>query len=321
MQVSERVRLLPVLIAQKQYIEASPVNKKNQITKYTGYDKAWVLLQSFLRKPTIDSYSLLLKEFKTVSLNKKNAHDNAQNAVNTFNSFIKDAPTLSYPINVYRATGDYKMGNVGDTVTDWSISGASLIPDIAAGFAYSTDCCLYEFTLPANSHFLFIGYDSQVKSEFEVLLPAGSMYKINGTREQKLDTEDGENTYKIYECELVGYTSINERFEANLEIDRITKSKIKNEFQFAHNTFTTIKRLIGEEKAILSARKKINDEILPRLHKSFLSILSKEELLDIFFNDTTVDTSLKEFVKSIMEVKEGGKTRRRKTKHRRTQKK
>jgi hypothetical protein len=269
-----RLPIIPIITSHRKYINDADPDTIKILHSYTGANMKWMVLQDFLRKRSLHSYGRMILMYKNIEA--------VHNAITRLNTFILNAPTTSIPLKVYRGTGGVSIGEIGDTVVDWSFSGTSFSPSIAAGFTESPECCLYEFNLPANSPFLFIGFISQVSSEYEVLLPAGSEYKITGSRYEMIN---GTN-HKIYECEFTKNIHLDPIFTSDpiesLVIDDYTLAVIVGGLRQVIATYNAIKKY-GNESA-LSGSKKTLEQRLDVLKRQFANLLTNEEILHLFYN-------------------------------------
>jgi hypothetical protein len=309
-----RIPIIPVLRKQHKYLENAEDDIIKLIHSYSRVDMKWMALQNFLRNRSINNYVNLIKQYNTI--------DNVRNVISSLNKFIIDSPKSSVPIKVYRGTGDFKIGEIGDTIVDWSFSGYSFKPHIASKFTNSHECCLYELNIPANSPFLFIGYISDIPTEYEILMPSGIEIKIVGERQQPIQIVDEiqqtikNESYHIYECEFTGNMHIDDIFMKdpimNLECDQITKAKFINR----------INMIVNGYRAALKYNPKLRPdtsrEQISKIVQEFLNILSFDTIIDTYLKDNNVSSENKKLLNKIIESKDGGGKRNNTLKRRKT---
>jgi hypothetical protein len=151
------------------------------LRSYTGFSARWVVLTTYLRSPSPSSYKRMIEGFKS--------EEGLKTAINMLNDVILGAPKTDKEIVVYRGQGSFKTPVVDGVITLNGFVGASLLPKIAAGFATSPKCCMYELRLPAGTPVLFIKSISGVPEEEEILLPFNSQFRMTGTTTIDVDGE------------------------------------------------------------------------------------------------------------------------------------
>ena len=297
----DRVQIVPVLRSHHQYLQDADDATTKLLRSYTGADMKWMTLQDFLRSRSITEFVKLLKAYKSISA--------VQHTVSKLNSFIMNAPSADVPLKIYRGTGGFKVGDVGDTVVDWSFSGYSFEPEVSAEFAGGPECCLYELRLPANSPFLFIGYISKEQHEYEVLMPAGIEFKIVGERWMQ-----GQH---VYECDFIGIREdaiFSEDPTKTLRYDSLSNSILASRVTMILNTYRGLVKY-GKENAVSGAQKKLKE-----MGSEFLNMIPVEKILDIYFNHPRIVEGDKSLLREILaapsapsRAEGGGRGSRRKT--------
>lgn len=275
----DRLTIIPVLTSHRMYLENADTSF---LTSYTGASMKWIYLQDFLRSRSIIDFINVLKTYKTINA--------VQHTLSNINLFIMNAPRASVPIKIYRGTGDFKFGDVGETVVDYSVSGYSFEPEVAASFAKNETCCLYELTLPANSPFLYIGYISKKQLEYEVLMPAGTEFKIVGERWQEKQ--------HIYTCEFVGIRE-DDIFSENpietLRYDSKTEITLVSRINVLLNTYLIVVKY-NKENAITATRNNLNHLVVVQC----LNIIPIEKIVDIYVKSSYTSESNKLLLQEIL---------------------
>jgi hypothetical protein len=292
---------MPVFRQQHQYLLSATKDVQELLRGYTGADIYWTLIQDYLRTSSLASLVKILRKYGSI--------ERLRTSVLNLNKFIHAAPRSSTSIKLWRGTGAVKLGNVGDAVVDNSFSGYSLIPSIAASFAHSSDCCLYELTLPPNSPFLFIGYTSKHMNEYEVLLPAGLSFIIKSERVEIID----EIPFNVYECDVTG---VKEPIVSDKPVyDKTLRANITSMIRPMLHVFRRTLETFGYEEGKKRFQKKITE-----LSSQFYNLVTSEKMLELF-SDKEEDKEDKALLAELLREMSGGRTRRNTKRWRKTSRK
>ena len=122
-------------------------------------------------------------------------------------TIINNAPVLTQPITVFRAiepTLAFKLPklNPGDTTDLFSkyIISTSTKPALSSKIFAGKQCCLFALHLPIGSHCFFLGKNSFLPEEFEILLPPGYSFKIVSLPTSQFDPKKPDLVIYDFEC-------------------------------------------------------------------------------------------------------------------------
>lgn len=196
---------------------------------YTGFSAKFVKFNEYIRRPSPKSYAAIGKN-----------DGNVKQFVDDLNAFILAAPKSASPIRVYRGTGDYEIPIENGKFVMKGFTGTSLNPETAAGFSYSTKCCLYELEIPAGTPFLYLKSISKVPEEEEILLPSNAAFTFAGKKKISIEGK----SYNIFVGKYSGFSGFDQMdFSARSQIDTITRLYIQNRYNINKSQTENIAKL------------------------------------------------------------------------------